>query len=189
MEKTFNIILTGVGGQGIITLLQVLDEAALVEGYKVKSSELHGLSQRGGSVEAHVRFGSEIFSPMVSVGQADLILALESLEALRESVKAGKQTKFLVNDYFLPFLNAPSKEEVISKLKALKNELHLVPASQTCKDKLQKEVVCTIYLLGYASNKGLLPISKASLLQAIKNVVPEKYRELNINALNLGYVD
>jgi indolepyruvate ferredoxin oxidoreductase beta subunit len=190
-NKTFNIILTGVGGQGIITLLQVLDEAAFIEGYQVKSSELHGLSQRGGSVEAHVRFGinKEVFSPMVSNGQVDLILSLEILEGLREAIKANKQTKLLVNEYFLPFLNTPSKEEITNQLKSLKNELHLVPASQICKDKLQSEVVCTIYLLGYASNKGLLPIQKQSLLQAVKNVIPEKYRELNINALNLGYVD
>jgi indolepyruvate ferredoxin oxidoreductase beta subunit len=60
MPKNFDIIITGVGGQGVLTLLQVIDEAALVQGYDVKSSELHGLSQRGGSVEAHIRFGKKV---------------------------------------------------------------------------------------------------------------------------------
>jgi len=189
MEKTFNIILTGVGGQGIITMLSLIDEAAVVEGYDVKSSELHGLSQRGGSVEAHVRFGKKVYSPMVANGQADLIFAMEITEGLRESVKAGKNTVILVNDYFLAFNEKVLKEEALKNLKTLKNQLYLVPASQVCKDKLQNEIVCTTYLLGYASNKGLLPLKKASLLQAIKNIVPEKYQELNINALNLGYVD
>ena len=189
MEKTFNIILTGVGGQGIITLLSLINEAALIEGNDVKSSELHGLSQRGGSVEAHVRFGKEVFSPMVSNGQVDLIIATEITEGLRESIRAGKQTKILANDYFLAFSEQISKDEVTSKLKELKNELLLVPASQICRDKLQNEIVCTVYLLGYASNKGILPLSKQSLLQAIKNIVPVKYQELNINALNLGYAD
>jgi len=189
MEKTFNIILTGVGGQGIITLLSLINEAALIEGNQVRSSELHGLSQRGGSVEAHVRFGKEVFSPMVANGQADLIIATEATEGLREVARAGKQTKLLVNDYFLAFSDQISKDGVIAKLKNFKNELFLVPASQVCKDKLQNEIVCTVYLLGYASNKGILPLKKQSLWQAIKNIVPEKYQELNINALNLGYVD
>ena len=99
-NKNFNIILTGVGGQGIITLLQVIDEAAFVQGYDVRSSELHGLSQRGGSVEAHIRFGKKVYSPMVSNGEVDLIIALEALEGLRESSRAGEQTKILINEYF-----------------------------------------------------------------------------------------
>ena len=186
-KKTFNIILTGVGGQGIITLLQIIDEAALVEGFEVKSSELHGLSQRGGSVEAHVRFGKQVFSPMVSAGQADLILATEALEALRESVKAGKQTKILVNEYFLPFLNSLPKEEILKQLKETKKDFHLVSASQDCKEKLQNEIVCTTYLLGYAVGKKLMPLKKESVIQAMKNMIPQKYLDLNINAFNLGY--
>jgi len=187
MEE-FNLILTGVGGQGIITLLQIIDQAALVAGFEVRSSELHGLSQRGGGVEAHIRFGKKINSPMVSFGQADLIFALEITEALRESVKAGKQTKFLVNDYYLPFTNSPIKEEVIEKLKLL-NSLYLVPASQICKDKLQNELVCTLYLLGFAVFKEIIPLKKESVLEAIKNVVPEKYQDLNIKAFELGYAN
>jgi indolepyruvate ferredoxin oxidoreductase beta subunit len=186
MEE-FNLILTGVGGQGIITLLQIIDEAAIVSGLDVRSSELHGLSQRGGGVEAHIRFGKKINSPMVSFGQADLILALETTEALRESVKVGKQTKILINEYYLPFDNAPGKEDVLNKIKSLKNEIYLVPASQACKEKLQNEVVCTLYLLGYAISKKIFPLKKESVLQAIKNVVPEKYLELNIKAFELGY--
>ena len=93
-NKNFNIILTGVGGQGIITLLSVIDEAAFVEGYDIKSSELHGLSQRGGSVEAHIRFGKKVYSPMVSNGKADLIIALEALEALRSRQRPANKLKF-----------------------------------------------------------------------------------------------
>ena len=186
MDKTFNLILAGVGGQGVITLLGLIDEAALVEGYDVKSSELHGLSQRGGSVEAHVRFGKKVYSPMVSDGSADLIIALEGLECLRESAKAGKQTKILINDYFLPFIGSLSKEEILKQIESFKKEYYLVPASQVCKDKLQNEVVCTIYLLGYAVAKKLIPLKKESVLQAIKKNVPQKYLDLNINAFMLG---
>ncbi len=185
--ENFNLILTGVGGQGIITLLQVIDEAAVVEGYDVKSSELHGLSQRGGSVEAHIRFGKKVFSPMVSNGQADLILALEAMEGLRESAKAGKQTRLLVNNYILPIPGAPTKEEIIKQLRGFKSNFYLVPASEDCKEKLQNEVVCTLYMVGHAVANKLMPIKKESALTAIKNVIPEKYLELNIKAFNLGY--
>jgi len=185
INKNFNIVLSGVGGQGIITLLQVIDEAAFVEGYDVKSSELHGLSQRGGSVEAHIRFGKKVNSPMVSAGAADLVIALEGLEGLRESTKAGKQTEILVNEYFLPFLNSLSREEIIQKLKDSKKNFHLVPASVECKNKLQNEVVCTLYMLGYAVAKNLIPLKESSVLQAIKNVIPDKYLELNEKAFLL----
>jgi indolepyruvate ferredoxin oxidoreductase, beta subunit len=189
MEKTFNIIITGVGGQGVLTLLGVIDEAALVQGYDVKSSELHGLSQRGGSVEAHIRFGKKVNSPMVSNGRADLIIALEMVEGLRESVKAGKQTKLLINDYILPVIGFPIKEEVIKQLESTKKDFVLVPASKKCKDKLQNEIVCTLYLLGYAVSKKLIALEKESVLKAIKNFIPTKYLELNINAFELGYAN
>lgn len=187
MTKNFNIILSGVGGQGIVTLLSVIDEAAFVEGYDVKSSELHGLSQRGGSVEAHIRFGEKVYSPMVSSGSADLIIALEALEGLRESSKAGKQTKILINEYFLPFIGSPAKEEIIKQLENSKKDFYLVPASKNCEDKLQNEIVCTMYLLGYAVNEKLIPLKKESVLRAIRNIIPEKYLDLNINAFKLGH--
>ena len=187
LNKNFNIIITGVGGQGVLTLLSVIDEAAFIEGYDIKSSELHGLSQRGGSVEAHIRFGKKINSPMVTDGSADLIMALEALEGLRESAKAGKQTKLLINEYFLPFLGSLSKEEIIKQLEASKKYYYFVPASKACKDDLQNEIVCTLYLLGYAVNKELIPIKRESALQAINNVIPQKYLELNIKAFELGH--
>lgn len=187
--KNFNLIINGVGGQGVITLLSLIDEAAFVEGYDVRSSELHGLSQRGGSVETHIRFGKKVHSPLIANGKADLIISLEMLEGLRETAKSGKNTKFLVNEYVLPFLGSLSKEEIEKQLESLKNELHIVAASEICKEKLQNEVISTIYLLGYAVSKNLIPLKKESVLKAIENKVPEKYRELNTKAFNLPFND
>ena len=81
--KEFNIVIVGTGGQGLITLLEIISEAALSEGFDVKTSELHGLSQRGGSVEVHITFGKKVLSPLVSQGEANLIIALEIQEALK----------------------------------------------------------------------------------------------------------
>lgn len=189
--QTFNIIISGVGGQGVITLLSLIDEAAFIEGYDVKSSELHGLSQRGGSVEVHVRFGKKVDSPLISgypLGHlADLVISLEMLEGLRELMRTGKNTKFLVNEYCLPFQGSLTKEEIKGHFKAIGDRLHLVAASDICKEKLQNEVVSTIYLLGYAVHKKLIPIKKESVIKAIESIVPEKYRELNIKAFQLAY--
>jgi len=106
---------------------------------------------------------------------------------LRETEKSGKNTKFLINEYTSPFQGTLSKEEIKKQLGAEKNEMHIVPASEICKEKLGKEVVSGIYLLGWASAKNLIPIKKESFLQAIKNSIPEKYLELNIKAFNLAY--
>jgi len=186
MEKIFNLIINGVGGQGVITLLAIIDQAAFFEGYDVRSSELHGLSQRGGSVEAHIRFGKKVYSPLVANGQADLIIALEMLEGFRESSKSGKLAKFLINDFISPFQGSPSKEEIKLKLNLLPNEIYIVAASENCKQKLQKEIVSSVYLLGYAIAKKIIPISKNSVIRAI-NMMPEKNKEININAFNLGF--
>jgi indolepyruvate ferredoxin oxidoreductase beta subunit len=187
-NKNFKTVIVGVGGQGVITLLALIAEAAFIEGYDVKSSELRGLSQRGGSVDAHIIFGKKVYSPLVPHGHADLIMGLEMLEGLRGSAYANKDAKFLVNDYILPFLGILKKEEILSELKKIaKNKLYLVPASADCKDKLQNEIVSTIYLLGYAVQNSLIPLKAESVLTAIKNIVPTKYQELNIKAFNLSH--
>src|SRR4030043_1968187 len=95
----FNMVITGVGGQGLLTLLQIISEAAVSEDHDIRTSELHGLSQRGGSVEVHIRFGKKIYSPMVAQGKADLILSLESQESLRGAYFANAKTKFLIDKY------------------------------------------------------------------------------------------
>ncbi|MBU2539648.1 indolepyruvate oxidoreductase subunit beta [Patescibacteria group bacterium] len=188
MDKTFNLILRGVGGQGIITLLSIINEAAFIEGYDVKSSELHGLSQRGGSVETHIRFGEKVYSPLVSRGQADLIIGLEVLEGLRGFSQANSKTKFLINNYYLPFSGSLKKEEILGKLKMIsKSNLYLISASEICKKELNNEVVSGIYLLGYAVNKKLIPLKTTSILGAIKKVIPEKYLELNKKAFGLAH--
>jgi indolepyruvate ferredoxin oxidoreductase, beta subunit len=152
----------------------------------VRSSELHGLSQRGGSVETHVRFGKKVDSPLITNGKADLIISLEMFEGLRETEKSGKQTKFLINEFLSPFQGSLPAEEIKKQFASLKNEIHIVKASEICKEKLQNEVVSSTYLFGYAIAENLIPIKKESALKAIEKF-PQKYIELNKNAFNLGY--
>lgn len=185
-NKNFNIIISGVGGQGLITLVKIIAEAAFLDGKDVKSSELHGLSQRGGSVLTHIRIGKKVYSPLVEAGRADLIIGTELLEGLRAFNFGNKETNVLVNKYSLPIAGGLASEESIKKLEEIfGKKLFLVAASDICKEKLGKEVVSGIYILGYAVEKELIPIKKEAFLEAIKNVIPEKYLELNIKAFEL----
>ena len=192
MKKDFNIIISGVGGQGIITLTRILTEAALIERYNVKSSELHGLSQRGGSVESHIRFGQKIYSPLVKKSGSDLIISLEAQEALKVCYYASKtDTIFLVNDFIKPILNAkiPSSKSISKELKRFSKKSLFVPASGIAKEKLDKEVLAGVYLLGYAVFKKLIPLKPNSILKAIEKIVPKKYFSLNKKAFNLAKYD
>ena len=115
-----------------------------------------------------------------------------SKKLILENIKSPKSeniknTKFLINEFALPFIGGLPKEEIKKQLNGVKNEIHFVAASNICKDKLQNEVVSTVYLLGYAVNNKLIPLKKESVLLAIKKIIPEKYQELNIKALNLSY--
>lgn len=189
--KQFNMVITGTGGQGLITLLQIIAEAALQEGYDFRSSELHGLSQRGGSVEVHLRFGRKIYSPMVSLRKADLILGLEMQETLKGINFANKKTNFLVNKYIIPILSPfavarVSEEEIVKNLKKVSKNITLVPAAKICQEKLGTNVVAGVYLISLAAFKGLVPIKPASIKKALKKIIPKKYLELNLKAFNLS---
>lgn len=188
MKKNFNIIITGVGGQGLITILQLIAEAALGEGYDIKTSELHGLSQRGGSVEVHLRFGRKIYSPLVSRGKADLILGLEMQEGLKCCCFANPKTFFLINKYLIPIsLGKPSAEgEIIKNLKKVSKSTILVPAAEICQKKLGTNVVAGVYLISLAASKKIIPLKPTSIKKALKKIIPKKYLELNLKAFNLS---
>ena len=177
----FSIVIVGTGGQGLITLLQIIAEAALASGFDVKTSELHGLSQRGGSVEVHIRFDKKIYSPLVSQGKADLIIALEMQEALKAAHFAGPKTTFLITRHIVSIpLQKPFSEAQISRiLKKITKRAKVIPAAEICKKELGTIVVAGIYLLSLASFKNLIPLKPALILKTIEKVIPPKYLELN----------
>jgi len=186
-KQEFNMIINGIGGQGLITLLKIISEAALIEGKDIRTSELHGLSQRGGSVEVYIRFGKKIWSPLVEKGKADLILSLEMQEAINGLYFSSKDTVFLINKYQTPtFLKDFSEKEVLDNVKKISQKVYLISAEEVCRKEFGTDVVAGIYLLGYAVFKGFLLLKHNSLISAIKKIVPEKYLELNEKALNLA---
>lgn len=188
--RDFNGVIVGTGGQGQITLLQVLAQAARFEDLDFKTSELHGLSQKGGPVEVHFRFGKNIFSPLVKEGGADLIISLERQEALRACYYASKEAKtvFLVNDLLLPILGQKPfpKEEISKVLKKFSEKTIFVPASEICQKEFQAAIAAGIFLISLASFKGLLPLKPSSLKRAIQKNIKAKYLELNLKIFELA---
>ena len=192
--KEFNVVVIGVGGQGLLTLAGIITEAALKQGYDVKMSELHGLSQRGGSVPCQIRFGEKIYSSLVKPGDADVIIALEPLEALRSAkfASADKTTVIMNTHKTVPMSvmvadeKYPSIESVKKELTGFTKDVIDVNATETAVKETGTSVTANIYMLGIASTRGLIPIKKDVLLEAIKETVPPKYFEMNKKIFELA---
>jgi len=187
----FNIILAGVGGQGLITLGAIIAHAARIDGHKVRMSELHGLSQRSGSVTMQLRFGKKIHSPLILKNQADLVIALEAIEASRTTSFADKsKTTYLINDFIIyspAFVGkkTPSVRQSVNIIEDFAKKIILLKATEKMRTELGFDVFAGIYLVSKAICDGELPITQESLLKAIRLVVPRRL-DLNIKAFKLG---
>jgi indolepyruvate ferredoxin oxidoreductase, beta subunit len=182
-----NIILAGVGGQGILTIAAIIDTAALDANLNIKQSEVHGMSQRGGAVQTHLRISDkEIYSDLIPLGKADMIISVEPMELLRY-LPYLKKNGYLITDSnpFVNITNYPELEELYTEIKSQPNSI-LIDAKKTAKD-LGNSKATNIVLLGAASS--LLPLSNESLLKAIKTLFERKGERIvnkNIEAFNKG---
>lgn len=182
-----NIILSGVGGQGILTIAAVLDTAALNENLFIKQSEVHGMSQRGGAVQSHVRISDkEIHSDLIPEGKADLILSVEPMELLRY-IPFLKTNGWLVTDSetFINTPKYPEKTDLFEEIK--KHQNHIIVNATEIAKALGNSKVANMLLLGAAS--AIIPLSEESLIQAIKKLFQHKSERivrLNLEAFNEG---
>ena len=167
-----NIILAGVGGQGILSIAAIFDTAALQQNLYVKQSEVHGMSQRGGAVESHVRISDKpIFSDLIPSGKADLIIALEPMELLRY-LPFLKKDGWLVTDSnpFENIANYPDLENVLKEIKTHKN--HKIIDALNIAKNIGNSKAANMVLLGAAIS--ILPLSKDVILNAIKTLFDKK---------------
>lgn len=182
-----NIILSGVGGQGILTIAAVLDTAALSENLFIKQSEVHGMSQRGGAVQSHVRISDKpIYSDLIPEGKADLILSVEPMELLRYMPYLHKYG-WLVTDSesFVNTSNYPDINDLLDQVK--KHPYHIIINATEIAKSIGNSKVANMVLLGAAS--AIIPLSENSLLEAIKELFQnksEKIINLNIEAFFEG---
>jgi indolepyruvate ferredoxin oxidoreductase beta subunit len=190
MNTTLNFLLTGVGGQGTLLASNILAEVGLRAGYDVKKSEVHGMAQRGGSVSSHVRWGQQVHSPLIERGQADVLLALERLEALRylEFLRPGG--KVLINDHVIVPVTVttgnavyPSKEQIVNSLRLVTPDITFVPGVTIAKE-LGNARANNVVMLGMLS--GWLDVDMSIWQQTIAERVPPRYKEINLQALERG---
>ena len=186
--NVFNILISGVGGQGVLLTSKVIAEAALLAGLDVKQSEVHGMAQRGGSVLSQVRFGDTVFSPIVSEGEADLLIGFEPLETARylhflkdEGVVVyntrtiGTIGVSIAAEKYPADINTVIKDRVRTVMPFDGTQLAVAAG-----DKRTLNLV----LLGAAL--PFLPLTESVILEAIKNTVPKKVLEINQKAFAAG---
>ncbi len=192
INKTFNLILTGYGGQGVITMAEILAKAAIYQGFDVKQAEIHGLAQRGGALECHLRFGREVFSPLVPQAGADLIISLDLLEALRATNYANSKTQILTNSkLFSPQPFEPKKIDsgkIINDIKKITKNLKLVEAEELIKKITKDTAMINILMLGFASALKFLPIKKELILKAMKERIRPIFIETNLKIFHLVFL-
>ncbi len=191
--KEFNIIVSGVGGQGILFTTNVIARAALKLGLNFAQSEVHGLSQRYGSIRTELRIGEDISSPLILEGTLDLLISLEPLEGLRQAPYISERTTVVMNDHIIPPVGAyierfpiPSFEEVLELMRSLNPKNILTLSAYKLAEKAGDYIVANTVMLGAAEASGALPFPEGTLREALEEVSPARYRDLNLKAFDLG---
>jgi indolepyruvate ferredoxin oxidoreductase beta subunit len=186
--KTQNIMIVGVGGQGSLLASKLLGRLLMNEGYDVKVSEVHGMSQRGGSVVTYVRFGDKVASPVIDEGEADYIVSFEQLEAARWIKYLAPDGQIITNTQQIepmPVITGAASypEELISKMKASGAKVDAFDAL-TLADEAGSSKAVNIVLMGRLSK--YFPLSLDKWQKAIEESVPAKFLQLNRKAFELG---
>ena len=186
--ETKNIMIVGVGGQGSLLASKLLGRILLTKGYDIKVSEVHGMSQRGGSVVTYVRYGDKVYSPVIDKGQADYIVSFELLEAARwtEYLKPGG--KIITNIQQInpmPVIIGAARypEDLVEKMKAAGLDVDAFDAL-TLAEQAGSSKAVNIVLMGHLSR--YFDFTEEEWLAAIEKSVPAKFLELNKTAFNLG---
>ncbi len=187
--KTKSVMICGVGGQGILLASDLLSQVMLQDGIDVKKSEVHGMSQRGGTVVSNVRFGEKVYSPLISKGDADIILAFEKLEGLRHLEFLKENGIIIINDFMIEPLTvacglAEYPENIISVIKSAVPDAVVVDGLALAK-KAGNARSMNIVLLGLLANK--LKFDRSIWYDIIEKGVPKKTLKVNKRAFDLGY--
>lgn len=187
-HETRNILLVGVGGQGTILASKILSEGLVKAGYDVKMSEIHGMSQRGGSVSTQIRYGSRVYSPIIGKGEADVIVAFEKMEALRWLDYLKPEGKLVVNDHEIPSVpilmgQAEYPKGIIEELESKASVLVFKAAALA--QELGNSKAMNIILLG-ALVKAM-ELGQLDWEEMIRSNVKKGFEELNIAAFKRGY--
>jgi len=187
MTGSYDIMIVGIGGQGTILASNILGEACLTEGRSVRGAETHGMAQRGGSVESHVRIDGK-FGPLIAPGTADLLIGFDMLEGLRYSHFLKPEGKMVLSrqmviptSVFVQGLTIPSAEDITKKLSGF--NLCLIDAEELAREA-GSVLAANVVMLGAASHH--IPLTEGSLVSAVQRLVPQKTVEINTRAFAMG---
>lgn len=189
MKNSYDVLIVGIGGQGTILASNVLGDACVIEGRHVRGAETHGMSQRGGSVETHIRIDGK-YGSLIAPGSADLLISFDVLEALRyrhflksDGVMVVNREMVVPTSVFASKSPVPCMEDIEAGLRSGGMSVHLIEATRIAIEA-GSPLAANIVLLGAASH--MLPLSVASLGEAVRRNVPVKTIEMNVKAFELG---
>lgn len=187
-NKVTNVLLAGVGGQGIILASDIMTEVFLEAGYDVKKSEIHGMAQRGGSVTSHVRFGKVVYSPIIKEGDVDILLAFEELEALRWINHLKSNGIIIINAHKIspPVVNLGQMDypqKIDETIRDLFTYLHVLPGTRLAQEAGDIRAA-NVVLLGALSK--LFEIDENLWIDIILRYLPPKGHSVNRKAFSMG---
>jgi indolepyruvate ferredoxin oxidoreductase beta subunit len=187
-DSVTNILLAGVGGQGVILASDIMSEVFMEAGFDVKKSEVHGMAMRGGIVTSHFRFGKKVYSPLIKEGEVDILFAFEQLEGLRWINHLKPNGKIVMNDHKInpPVVNLGEMEYPKNIPEIIKSKFHdfyLIKGTEIAA-KLGDQRAANVVLLGAISK--LFDVKEDIWLKIILNYLPPKVHELNKEAFILG---
>ncbi|MEM2002182.1 MAG: indolepyruvate ferredoxin oxidoreductase subunit beta [Candidatus Methanomethylicaceae archaeon] len=191
-ESEFNIIISGVGGQGNVKAAQILGAAAIKARYKVRISDVYGIAQRGGPVVSHIRIGEEIYGSLVEEHKADIVLGLEPMETLRavaKFLKVGGLVIMNTRPIYPVEVNIgkavyPDVNVILSEISKIAGSVIALDATEVAKDS-GLPIASNIVMLGVLAGSGALPFESGLLKEAIKENIP-RFLEENLRAFDAG---
>jgi indolepyruvate ferredoxin oxidoreductase beta subunit len=193
MAKEFNILITGVGGQGVILMSELLGRAAVADGLRVRGSEILGMAVRGGSVTSSIRIGEDVYGPLIPTGKCQVLVGMEPSEALRNISYLSKSSLVLLNTavtapftVFIGESSYPSLEEIIGQLGKASGRIVQLDAAKTAQ-KAGSLLATNIVMLGALFGTEQLPIKIATIKETIRERFPVKAAPVNVKAFDLGY--
>lgn len=193
MVKEFNILITGVGGQGVILISELLGNAAVNDGLNVRGSEVLGMAVRGGAVTSTIRIGSEVYGPLIPMGKCDILIGIEPSEALRNITYLSPSSLVILNmakvvptSVFIGESSYPSLEEIVEKLSQIANRVIRLKAAQIA-EEVGSVMAANIVMLGALFGTGQLPIKIETTKEQIRARFSAKLAPVNIKAFDLGY--
>lgn len=185
--------IAGVGGQGVLLASSVLGHAAMAAGHKLAMSEVHGMAQRGGSVLSTLRFGDEALSPLEATGQADLLLGFEPVETYRMLNLANKDTYIVMNlqptvpvKVSMGAESYPAIDDIVANIRSVTDRLITLNATELA-TQAGKAVAANAALIGAAAGVKDFPLERSLLEETLLETVPERFKEINAKAFQLGY--